>query len=511
LALITRQLKLRLGASFLAIALWLGFSRLIPIESAARVYFGFAGVTIVSLLLVCTGRFPNLKRHYLKLFLLAYGLLLAANDPQSVMTGEVLVADFGASSIAYGCLTIAIGLFLRDQRILAALIVGIGTMFQSLIGGYGFLALFICWLLEDIFLGTLRTKHPWTVCFPFAIGTIGAWPHAWQVWQTQNSPEITSEIAPEITNLSHVLASEITIFFRFPDQLNPETWDTVSWLKLVIYLVVLALSVYMIAVTQRRADLEIDRDFAKRRALLLIFVCGSFFGLGLLLAPNNHTSSWLPYSPFSLLNTLLPLFTLLFFARALQSIGTLGLTRVGANGFCWLLIVPIVLRASVDLVPLFGNPTAGLTSGLPTADRDLYAWIQTHTPQTATMIAPPDLTGMQWLAQRGTIVSFDFFPTTESGVMAWFDRLNALTQGEAQRQLEVSRSQAPRRTSQIRADLVSAYQRLDSNQAIALMERYEAAYFVTTTQANVQGPAEYENEHYRVYCQENLLQDDRAR
>lgn len=512
LALITHQLRIRLGVSLLAIALWLGFSHLVPIASASRVYFGFAGVTIASLLLVCTGHFPNLKRHYLKLFLLAYGLLLAANDPQSVITGEVLIADFGASSIAYGCLTIAIGLFLRDQRILAALLIGIGTGFQPLIGGYGFLALFVCWLLEDIFLGTLRTKHPWTVCLPFAIGTIGAWPYAWQVWQAQHRLDMTqSSPLTSLATLPKALASEITIFFRYPDQLNAETWYAASWLKLVTYLLVLALSVYTIAVIQRRADLQIDHDFAKRRTLLFVFVCASFFGLGLLLAPHNHTSSWLPYSPFSLFNTLLPLFTLLFFVRALQSIGTLGLTRVGMNGLCWLLIVPIVLRTSLDFAPGLGNPAERLTSGLPTAERDLYAWIQTHTPKEATILAPPHLKGMQWLAQRGTIVTFDFFPSTESGVMAWFDRLNALTQGEAQRQWEAARDHTPQRTAQIRATLVAAYQRLDSTQAIALMKRYEAACVVTTAPINFDRPADYAQEGYWVYCRDNTLPTDLSR
>jgi hypothetical protein len=496
LALITRQLDLRPGASLLAISLWLGFSRLVPIESASQVYFGFAGVTIASLLLVCTGRFPNLKRHYLKLFLLAYGLLLAANDPQSVITDEFLIPDFEAKSIAYGCVIIAIGLFLRDRRYLTALLAGVSTSFSPIIGAYGFLVILICWFLEDVFLGTLRTKATWKVFVPFAIGAIAVLPELWQ----------NISATPPITD---VLASEITVFFRFPDHLNPETWYTAGWLKLATYLIVLALSVYMIAVTQRRAALEIDRSFAKRRALLFVLVCAIPFAFGLLVAPTNDTGSLLQYFPFSLFNTLLPLFTLLFFVRALQSIGTLGLTFTGIDGLCWLLVVPIVLRTSIDLVPFLGNPAAGLTSGLPPAERDLYAWIQAETPQDATIVAPPNFRGVQLLAERGTVATFDFFPQTESGVIDWLTRLDDLTAGGAQRELAAIGSETPRRIAQIRSNLMAAYQQLDPDQATAIMERYDAACFVTTAPANFQRAAEraadYENPAYAVYCRDAAL------
>ncbi|TAF52278.1 MAG: hypothetical protein EAZ61_08505, partial [Oscillatoriales cyanobacterium] len=234
LALITRQFNLRLGASLLAVALWLGFNHLLPINSAAPVYFGFAGVTIASLLLVCTGRFPNLKRHYLKLFLLAYGLLLAANDPQSVISDDVLLPSFGASAIADGCMIMAIGLFLGDRRYLAALFTGLSLSFEPLTGSYSFAILLLCWLLEDVFLGTLRTRATWKVFFPFAIGAIGLLPKLGQYFT-----------APPI---SDVLASQIAVFFRFSDHLNPNTWYSTGWLKLATYLLVLALSVYMVAV-----------------------------------------------------------------------------------------------------------------------------------------------------------------------------------------------------------------------------------------------------------------------
>ncbi len=489
LALITRQLDLRLGASLLAISLWLGFNRLVPIDSASQVYFGFAGVTIASLLLVCTGRFPNLKRHYLKLFLLAYGLLLAANDPQSVIADEFLLPDFGAKSIAYACLLIAIGLFLRDRRYLAALFTGIGASFHLLTGGYGFFVILICCFLEDVFLGTLRTKATWKVFVPFAIGAIAALPGLWQ----------TRSAMPPI---SDVLASEITVFFRFPDHLNPATWYTAGWLKLTTYLIVLALSVYMVAVTQRRAALEIDRGFAKRRALLVVLVCAIPFGLGLLIAPTNDTGSLLQYDPFSLFNTLLPLFTLLFFVRALQSLGLLGLTFTGVDGLCWLLVVPIVLRTSFDLVPFLGNPKEGLTSGLPPAERELYAWIQTHTPQDATIVAPPNLRGVQFLAERGTVVTFDFFPKTASGVIEWLNRLDDLTAGGTQRELAAINPETPRRIAHIRSDLVAAYQQLDPDQATAIMERYDADCFVTTAQADFNRAADYKNAAYTIYCRD---------
>lgn len=496
LALITRQLDLRLGASLLAVSLWLGFNRLVPIDSAAPVYVGFAGVTIASLLLVCTGRFPNLKRHYLKLFLLAYGLLLAANDPQSVIADEVLLPDFGAKSIAYGCVLIAIGLFLGDRRYLAALLAGIGASFQLLVGGYGFFAILTSCFLEDVFLGTLRTKATWKVIVPFAIGAIGSLPDLWHKFRS--TPPI-----------SDVFASEITVFFRFPDQLNPDTWYTAGWLKLATYLIVLALSVYMIAVTQRRAALEIDRGFAKRRALLVILVCAVPFGLGLLIAPTNETGSLLQYSPFSLFNTLLPLFTLLFFVRALQSLGLLGLTFTGVDGLCWLLVIPIVLRTSLDLVPLLGNPGGGMTSGLPPAERELYTWIQTHTPNDATIVAPPNLRGVQFLAERGTVVTFDFFPKTASGVIEWLNRLDDLTAGGAQREFAAIEAETPQRIAQIRSNLVTAYQQIDPAQATAILERYDAACFVTIAQADFNRAADYQNSTYAVYCNDMTSPSDR--
>lgn len=486
LALITRQLDLALGSSLLAVSLWLGFSQLIPFDSAAQVYFGFAGVTIASLLLVCTGRFPNLKRHYLKLFLLLYGLLLAANDPQSVISDELLLPSLDAQAIADGCMVVAIGLFLRDRRYLAALFTGISASFDLLTGSYSFVLLLLCWLLEDVFLGTLRTQATWKVIFPFAIGAIGAIPKLGQAFS-----------APPI---SDVLASQIAVFFRFSDHLNPNTWYTAGWLKLATYLLVLALSVYMVAVTQRRAALEIDRGFAKRRALLLILICALPFGLGLLIASVDETGSLLQYSPFRLFNTLLPLFTILFFVRALQSIGTLGLTLTGINRLCWLLLIPILVRTSLDLVPLIGNPTAGLTSGLAPAERDLYAWIQTQTPKDATIVAPPQLRGMQFLAERGTVATFDFFPKTESGVIEWLSRLDDLTAGGAQRELAAIGSAPPRRTAQIRSNLMVAYQKINSDQAETLMERYDAACFVTTPQANFPRTADYQNSTYAVYC-----------
>ena len=491
LAIVTDRLDLRPGTSTLAIGLWLGFSRLVPIESAPRVYVGFAIVAVAVLLLVCTGRFPNLKRHYLKLFLLAFGLLLSANDPQSLVAGALLVPNFSLASIAGSLMAIALGLFLADRRYAAAAIAGVAASFHATGGGCGFLTMFLCWLLEDVFLGSLRTKPNLKTAIPFAIGAIAMWPFLWAS-------------ATENALLSDVLASEVRVLIRFTRLLDPQNWNPHWWLKLGTYLLVLALSIYMVAAIRRRSSTAIDRGFETRRALAFLLVSALPFGVGLAIAPFDRTGAFLQYAPFRFFDAMLPLFTLLFFARAMQNIGAPGLNARGFDRLCVLLLLPIVLYSSFNLMPFLTRPTHGASIGTTEAERALYAWVRDETPPDATIVAPPDLSGIQVFGERATVVAFKFLPRATPDIVEWFARLDDITASAAHRELEAIRNGDRRLASNLVADLARTYARLDRDRVFELLDRYEATCFITTAGADFVSAAnlepDYRNADYAAYC-----------
>jgi len=501
LAIVTQQLELRVGTSILAIGLWLGFSRLVPIDSAPNVYFGFAGVAFVVLILTWTGRFPNLKRHYFKLFLVAFGLLLSANDPQTLATGALMVPNFTLASIAYGLVTIGLGLFLNDRRYPAAAIAGLAASFHPTVGGFGFLTMFLCWLLEDVFLGTLRTQPHLKTIAPFAIGAIALWPLAWD--------ELTA-----VSPLSDVLASEIRVFFRFTRLLDPATWNPTWWLKLGTYLLVLVLSIYMVASIRQRAATPIDSGFPTRRALAFLLVSFLPFAVGLVTHSFDRTGAWLQYAPFRFFDVMLPLLTLLFFARAAQTIGAPGLAETGFDRLCVLLVLPIVVRAGLDFVPFFADPAHGLQAGTTESERDLYAWVRAETSPEATLVAPPDLAGMQVLGDRGTVAAFQWFPRRAPEIVEWFARLDDLSAGAAHETIETTRTGRRRLPSHIASELAQAYTSLDRDRVFDLLDRYGADCFVTTVDAGfvsaVDRAPDYENIRYAAYCLAGPERADRS-
>jgi hypothetical protein len=94
-----------------------------------------------------------------------------------------------------------------------------------------------------------------------------------------------------------------------------------------------------------------------------------------------------------------------------------------------------------------------------------------------------------WLSERPTIAKKFLLPQNKAGIIDWYDRLRDLS-GEF-RGVNVLRS--------FDKQLSDGYNRLTTAQAVAIMNKYQADYFVTGVEHRLDLPVAYRNQSYVLY------------
>lgn len=448
--------------------------------------WGFLATSLVGRLLcyalissgiVLLGRQLDLS---LPLLLLAVGLFLYISPDQGVVASEWIVRSLESKSIAYGLLLLAISFMLKGRYRWMAIALGLATSFHVLVGGWAFLVM-SAWLYLRRRKHFANLRYLGSILLLYLAGSVFA---VTPVLQQLLTPNPTNALQP----------SYIYVFLRLPHHLNPLSWHSQWWLKPLIYLLVLAFSVWLL-----RHQKSVDRHYAARMGLAeftLIALVPFIFGL--VVAPFDSQGVILQYYPFRLGDVMLPLSTCLLFACALEQTLT-GRARQGLLLVCLLLLSWACSTQAVNfqkqLLTLKQFPSE--EQGVDPQWKTLCAWVRDRTPKNAIVISSPaEFENFTWLAERPTIAKFKLLPQTKAGILSWYERLTDLSNGI---DLLAAVERNKDRRNQIRRELTRGYNQLTTAQVEKLMVKYRADYFVTRSVHQLNLPVAYHNSLYVLY------------
>ncbi|MFP5269101.1 DUF6798 domain-containing protein [Coleofasciculus sp.] len=432
--------------------------------------------TLMASGLVFLGRKLGLS---LPLLLLAVGLFLYVDDHQGIVAREWLVGGVEPKAVAYGLLLFVIGLMLTGHYRLMALLLGLATFFHIFVGGWASLVIG-GWLL-------LRRHHHFrSIRYLGSIVGIYLIASALSIYTVVEhllTPSPTGAVEP----------SYVYVFIRTPHHLNPLYWSQQWWIKLAVYLLVLALSVGVLRRKQQSSENAVRMGLAEFTLLTLIP-----FGLGLAIAPFDDQGKFLQYYPFRLGDVMLPLNTCLLFACALEQSFTGKARRI----LLFLCIVLLSGACSIQAVQ-FHQALVALSEfpseqqGIDSEGKALCNWIRTNTPDDAVIVTPPaELTPFTWLAQRPTVAKFKFIPPTKVGVLDWYERLSDLSGT-----FNPWPQPGERVTfSKMKQALITGYNSLTTDQAQGVMSKYGADYLVTSSTQPLDLAIAYRNSRYILYA-----------
>lgn len=485
LVLIGRQLGLNLLVLLLAVSLFLSpndyrsLAAQIGWLSGDSLKWFADALMFLAIGLMLAGKKLGMKLPF-PLLLLAVSLFLRGDNglslTQGLAAGEWLVGGLEAKALAYGLVLLAIGLLLQRRYRLMALLLGLATSFHVLVGGYTFLTV-LGWLVLR-----WKTRFPnlrelaWITLLYLVGSALAIKP----VLEQLSSP----------TPAGALLPSFIYVFLVLPYHLNPLSWASDWWVNPVAYLLILAIAVS--AIWLNRPKGELSEKYAARTGLFEFTLLSLVpFMLGLAVAPFDSQGRFLQYYPFRLGDIMLPLNTCLLFGCALQQ------TLTGRRSRPALLLVCILLLNVIEIpqFQIFQSEVQALRllpsqqQGVDPEWKDFCDWVRNNTPKNATFVSPAN----GWhqftrIAERPSIANRVLLPQTKAEIVAWYQRLRDLN-GDFRR---VSGTHFIRH-------LILGYNRLTTAQAVAIINKYQADYFVTRTEHRLDLPVAYRNQSYVLY------------
>lgn len=465
--------------------------------------WGFLPTSIIGRLLGYTGLSAGLVFLSRRIGLSAPLLLLAmvlflyvntgmsgASGAQGTVSREWLFGGIEPKIPAYTCILFAIGLLLAGRIALAGLLLGVATSFHTLVGGWAFLSA-VAWLVlwrRDLLRNWGKTGKM------LALYAVGA------VFSIQPVLQQLTTTTPE----GRFSESFVYVFIRTPHHLNPLSWDFGWWLKPLTLLAIALGSAYLLrSIAKQRRQLHTPTHRA-RMGLTAFLLCSLIpFAAGLVAAPFDIEGKFLQYYPFRFGDIMLPLNACLLGCCALeQAVGarpagqaTQRLRRVS------LWIVGAVCAAQSIVFVQQAIALQDFPSRAQRIDRDgkeLCEWIQQNTPRDAIFVTPPvELDNFHWLAERATIAKFKLVPPSSEGIPEWIDRLTRLS-GRVDPWVGIRRDSD--NSLRIQRRMTRGYRNLSTEQAIALMQTYNAAYFLSKGLPKLDLPVAYQNEDYTLYA-----------
>ncbi len=451
--------------------------------------WGFLATSIIGRLLcyglvasglVLLSRKLNLSLPFL---LLAVGLFLYVNPYQSVVAYEWLIGGLEPKSVAYGLLLLAMGLMLAGRYGWMALMLGLATSFHVLVGGWASLVV-VGWLIRR------RRSHFKDIRY---LGSIFLLYLAASVFAIRPVLEQLFTPAPATA----VLPSYVYVFLRLPHHLNPLSWSWDWWIRPLLFLLVLGVSVAMLRRKRQSEKLFGQYITCIELAEFTLLTLVPFI-LGLAIAPFDSQGTLLQYYPFRLGSIMLPLNTCLLFACALEQ------TFIGKARRVLLLvcIVGLSLTCSIQAINFQEQLLAlgkfpDITQGIDVEEKALCNWVRHHTPKNAVVVSPPvEFTNFTWTAERPTIAKFKLFPQNKARILAWYERLSDLS-GDLSSWVTLNSKELPR--GEFENALTNGYNHLTTTQVEELMVKYRADYFVTRIEHHLELPITYRNSLYILY------------
>ena len=427
------------------------------------------------------------------LLMLAIALFLYVNTGTSGAAGaqgtvarEWLFGGIEPKIPAYTCIFFAIGLLLEGRLLGAGLLLGLATSFHTLVGGWAFLTA-LGWLVlwrRDLLRHWRRVG---LTLLTYAVGAAFAYQPVWQQLTTDSPP-------------GRFLPSVVYVFIRTPHHLNPLAWTVGWWIKPLLLLGLLLGSVYGLRRMARSQGQERSPQHLARMGLAAFALVSLIpFVAGVLLAPVDMEGKFLQYYPFRFGDIMLPLTAWLLVCCALEQACEQRRSRPLLMTAC---LVILSLTCALQAVA-FSQQAIALEKFPSKAQRvsseakDLGEWIRKRTRQdTIFVTSPVELDNFHWLAERATVAKFKLVPPTAEGIPEWITRLSDLS-GSIDPWVNVSRTAD--NSLAIQRRMIQGYEELTTPQAIALMRKYKARYFLAEQAPQLDLPIAYQNEDYTLY------------
>ncbi len=401
--------------------------------------------------------------------------LFILGTSQGVIASEWILGRLEAKSLAYGFVLLALWLLLAGRYRWMALLLGIASSLHVLVGGWSMLIAVGTLTLDPQTRPRLIRQSGWLLLIYLSASLLAIQAVLAQLLATAPAAAISP--------------SEIYVFLRLPHHLNPLIWS-IWFLRLLLVLLVFWATE---RVLRRQAAPDAPAP-APMQLARFTWVSLIPFLVGLLAAPFDQTGQLLQYYPFRVGDVMLPLATYLLVALAIQQ-GISAKWQARVIPLC----LGLLLVAGILQTGLLGSQLLALRQ-FPIAEpafEELCAWAKQETPAGSLFVTPPvDFVEFTWLAERPTVAKYKLLPQTKAGIIAWYERLGDLNGGSFP-------LPEPLRTVDhrdwIRETLRQNYYELSPDQVTALMDKYQASYFMTLTNHELPFPVVYRNSDYLIY------------
>lgn len=443
--------------------------------------------TLVALGIVLLGQKLGLSLSYL---LLATIAVTYQGSLQGAIAGEWFVGGLEAKAVAYGLILLAIALMLSRKYVLMVLLLGCATSFHVLVGGWAFLTTFSWFCVRPKKRLWQLGQKGWLLPIIYLIASAGAIPGSLQ--QLLSSPP-SGSISP----------SFIYVFLRLPHHLNPFAWHPLLWLRLIIYLAILAGCTISL---KQKADTKgwQAEDYARFDLAEFTLISLIPFVAGVAIALVDHQGTWLQYYPFRFGDMMLPLTTSLLCACYLETKFSLQKPKFRL----WLvaclsciLFVQIAFFTQQAITSLsFANAVPTFPSKQQDVDpqwRLMSDWIHDHTAEDAIIISHPwKLANFTWMTERATIAKLKLFPQTKDAIVEYYERLNDLSGGAVAKIYFGDEELDQRKT--VKA-ISAGFSHLNTSQVQNLMTKYKSNYFLTDRSHHLDLPIVHTQAAYILY------------
>ncbi|MEO1401708.1 MAG: DUF6798 domain-containing protein [Cyanobacteria bacterium J06635_1] len=430
------------------------------------------------------------------------GLLMAlclfiypnTNASQGVIAGEWLIGGLEPKVFAYSLVLMALSFALSKRYFWMVACLGLSASFHVLVGGWSTVIVGL-WLLfrrQAVF----TNMQQWGIAaLLYGLSSIFA---LRAVLKQLTTPVLENNVLTS-TLTEQFSPAYLYVFLRNPHHVNPLSWEAFEWSIAGLYLVIFI----GVVIWLRQADREPISDSQSVQSQLAFagFVGASLipFAMGVLIAPLDLQGQVLQYYPFRVGDLMLPLGTCLLLVARLETIfhaqrrPLFAVSCLVVLGVATSFSISDFHEAATELIHFPSKPQQVSSDW-----KEMCAWIRQKTPSHSLIVSQPyGQESLYWLAERPTIAKFLFIPSASSAeVEIWYERLVDLSGG-----LDIV-SHVDRyhdKKKQIRQALNKAFFGLKTSDAIALLDKYQASYFLTQTGHHLDLPIAHHNNSYILY------------
>lgn len=395
----------------------------------------------------------------------ALGVTALMDMVRSMAAGEWIIGGVEPKVFSYGLVFVALAAIMRENPpwVRIALLLALATALHVLVGLYATWSALAVWVWEAWRHRTSQ-RISWSLLILIgavaAAAAIPAYVHFTSAWNAEDA--------------------RLYISLRVPHHLDPTHWSGATWRRAAGFIVLFAAAGYAVS--------RVAPSPAQRRLLVFCAAAAVPFIVGLAVLPFDLRWQVLSFYPFRFADVMIPFGGLVLAARALQSalperIET-RLQYALAAGLL-LLLIPFARQvANIGRFPI--DPYGGVTEGW----FECTQWIRANTPPAALFVVPPiGSESFPWLARRRALAVFKH-TTLSGGLREWEQRLTDMAGWVGP---------WPSRGWDAARWIARRYECLSTEQAQGLMQKYDAAFFVTRAEHALAIPVVYSNAEFIVY------------